>query len=734
MADNFKTINDLDISFKEFMPGQIIQSAQFKDDMRDIEEKVNEVIGQHNQVASTVVDHLNNKSNPHEVTAHQVGTYTTTEIDEFIEDVKHGHLYDNVITNRVLSDGCVNNRVIEDRTITASKVEDGFGNQIDISENIEITDRYTKSEVDELVRSKVGEGAYTKEEIDQKFQNFQAGQIIDKTISADKVTSDFGDKIDISNNTSIINRYTKGEVDILIAKNGLPRDWGGISDEPTDIENRTGSLPVAGHMVAGQFTSPATSMLDIDVKENVEARGEYSSVGERLNGVDLQVKDIETRIDNIGGSNSGNVDLSGYVTKEIGNANQITFSDGQTFQEKLEVGILKGDKGEHGEVGPQGPKGEQGLQGLQGEAGPTGPQGLQGIQGPKGDKGDKGEQGIQGVDGITPSISIGNVNTLEPGQNATVTRRGTDANPIFDFGIPKGEKGDVGSGGSVNNETLLARYVHSSNKIIQPIALDFEEGVFTTAEPHELTTGDKLMLDFTNMSSGFDQTKILKELFTFSWTTWYFMVAEVVSATQFKIKNNANNRYITFTASNTPNLDLSSFRFQTAGQIVLNNLGISNCKKIKIKMNLYTLSQTYVNLIQIAKNNTRVSCITPANKDSKMGGWLAPGSFVYPNRSFDVGANDTYGHSATFRNDIVENTITIKENEIEREVKARFIGYTNTTFNTHDNNSIIRNYYFLDNHKGCGYLDGNKFLDQITISEQHKILNNSVIEIYSLEV
>ena len=203
MADNFKTINDLDISFKEFMPGQIIQSAQFNDDMKDIEEKVNEVIGQHNGVANTVVDHLNNKNNPHEVTAHQVGTYTTTEIDEFIEDVKHGHLYDRSITNRVLGDGCVNNRVIEDRTITASKVEDGFGHQIDISENIEITDRYTKNEVDELVRSKVGEGAYTKEEIDEKFQNFQAGQIIDKTISADKVTSDFGDKVNISNNVSI---------------------------------------------------------------------------------------------------------------------------------------------------------------------------------------------------------------------------------------------------------------------------------------------------------------------------------------------------------------------------------------------------------------------------------------------------------------------------------------------------------------------------------------------------
>lgn len=299
MADNFKTINDLDISFKEFMPGQIIQSAQFNDDMRDIEEKVNEVIGQHNEVASTVVDHLNNKNNPHEVTAHQVGTYTTTEVDEFIEDIKHGHLYDRSITNEVLADWSVDNRTIKDRTITASKVEDGFGNQIDISENIEITGRYTKNEVDELVRSKVGEGTYTKEEIDEKFQNFQSGQIIDKTISADKVTSDFGDNIDISNNISITNRYTKGEVDMLISMNGLPRDWGNITEQ-VDVDTGTGSLPVAGHMVAGQFTTPATPILDIDVKENVEARGEYSSVGKRLDNVDSQIKEMSNQIDNIG--------------------------------------------------------------------------------------------------------------------------------------------------------------------------------------------------------------------------------------------------------------------------------------------------------------------------------------------------------------------------------------------------------------------------------------------------
>lgn len=51
---------------------------------------------------------------------------------------------------------------------------------------------------------------------------------------------------------------------------------------------------------------------------------------------------------------------NGYVTKETGNANQITFADGQTFQAKLDDGTLKGDKGDTGEQGPQGIQGEKG--------------------------------------------------------------------------------------------------------------------------------------------------------------------------------------------------------------------------------------------------------------------------------------------------------------------------------------------------------------------------------------
>ena len=49
--------------------------------------------------------------------------------------------------------------------------------------------------------------------------------------------------------------------------------------------------------------------------------------------------------------------------------------------------------------------------------------------------------------GVTPNITIGTVTTLEAGQQATVVNSGTKENPIFNFGIPKGENGSNGERG-----------------------------------------------------------------------------------------------------------------------------------------------------------------------------------------------------------------------------------------------------------------------------------------------
>lgn len=57
--------------------------------------------------------------------------------------------------------------------------------------------------------------------------------------------------------------------------------------------------------------------------------------------------------------------------------------------------------------------------------------------GPKGDRGDTGETGA------TPNISA-TATTLPAGSSASVTKSGTAENPVFTFGIPKGETGEPG--------------------------------------------------------------------------------------------------------------------------------------------------------------------------------------------------------------------------------------------------------------------------------------------------
>ena len=196
------------------------------------------------------------------------------------------------------------------------------------------------------------------------------------------------------------------------------------------------------------------------------------------------------------GGGSGEVDLSGYVTKKTGNANQITFADGQTFQAKLDAGTLKGEKGDQGLQGIQGERGEQGPQGIQGEKGDPGEQGakgdkgdpftyedftqeqlaalkgdkgdkgiqgIQGIQGPKGEKGDKGDKGNTGATGSDGATFTPTVDTN--GNLSWTNNKGLTNPPTVNI---KGEKGDSGTGGSganINDTTASTTTTYSSNKI-----------------------------------------------------------------------------------------------------------------------------------------------------------------------------------------------------------------------------------------------------------------------------
>ena len=143
---------------------------------------------------------------------------------------------------------------------------------------------------------------------------------------------------------------------------------------------------------------------------------------------------------------------------------------------------LKNTGGPRGQRGPQGEPGERGEPGQPGPQGEPGRDGRDGVDGQDGQaatisvaststlpagssatvtnigtssqaslafgipKGDKGDTGATGQDGDAATITVGQVETLAPNQQAYVTNVGTSSAAIFNIGIPKGDKGESGSG------------------------------------------------------------------------------------------------------------------------------------------------------------------------------------------------------------------------------------------------------------------------------------------------
>ena len=111
----------------------------------------------------------------------------------------------------------------------------------------------------------------------------------------------------------------------------------------------------------------------------------------------------------------------------------------QTLRVRFEK-LMQGPRGEPGRDGEKGEKGDPGERGEKGDKGDTG------AQGEKGEKGDPGRDGSPGATGATPRFTVTAV-TGEAGTAAGVTQSGTAENPMVEFTIPQGMKGDTGEKG-----------------------------------------------------------------------------------------------------------------------------------------------------------------------------------------------------------------------------------------------------------------------------------------------
>ena len=146
-----------------------------------------------------------------------------------------------------------------------------------------------------------------------------------------------------------------------------------------------------------------------------------------------------------------------------------------------------------------------------------------------------GEKGEDGEPGITPNIQVGTTTTLPAGSNATVTQRGTTENPIFDFGIPKGQDGQSGGVSDytelsnkpkINNVELVGNKTTSDLGIVIPDI---------STKQDKITTTNKLSSDLVD-----DTDKTNKFVTASDKTTWNGKQDALVSGTNIKTINNTS--------------------------------------------------------------------------------------------------------------------------------------------------------------------------------------------------
>lgn len=192
---------------------------------------------------------------------------------------------------------------------------------------------------------------------------------------------------------SMKNRNPNGSWNLLSIFSGSYRD---LADKPTIPSEY--NLPIANQTTLGGIKVGAGLSITADGILSATGGGTADSV----NWENVVGKPTFATVATSGSYN----DLTdkptipaAYTHPTTHPASMITFTDGETFQAKLDAGTLKGDKGDKGDPGEQGPQGIQGEQGPQGSKGDKGDTGEQGPKGDKGDKGDPGEQGPQGIQG-----------------------------------------------------------------------------------------------------------------------------------------------------------------------------------------------------------------------------------------------------------------------------------------------------------------------------------------------
>ena len=129
MIEDSKVSYELQVPFKNFLPGTYIKAEQFNDDFSEIESKINEIILKFNSNVNHVYDH----NNPHNVTAEQIGAYTREQVDKLFGGLFVDKIPDKSLGNKLFKDGSVDSRVLAEKSVGLKHIKQDLKNYIDTS-------------------------------------------------------------------------------------------------------------------------------------------------------------------------------------------------------------------------------------------------------------------------------------------------------------------------------------------------------------------------------------------------------------------------------------------------------------------------------------------------------------------------------------------------------------------------------------------------------------------------
>lgn len=265
---------------------------------------------------------------------------------------------------------------------------------------------------------------YLLRKIELNLNDIQSTRI---TLGESKLTLTDFQTISYQKAADAVNRVTVIEKDYVTAEN-----VNSVVEEVTGEKiNEVMDGYISNNLVAGEN-------IDILVREDkkLEISADVSApvaVSELVNDMEYQTKeDVSTAI--------SQATIQG---KDGKSAYEVAVDNGFLG---TEIQWLASLQGQDGADGLPGAAGRDGVDGLPGEAGRDGVDGL---------PGEAGKDGVDGLPGEAATIAIGSVTTGAAGSAAQVTNSGTATNAVFNFVIPKGDKGETGDSSGSGGESIM---------------------------------------------------------------------------------------------------------------------------------------------------------------------------------------------------------------------------------------------------------------------------------------